>query len=83
MTAEIQALFLELSVRVLTFNAPFGFSILRAECEQRGFCFELPGIMIDPFVIDKQVDRHRSGKRQLANVTQPRFEYPYWRFVAL
>ena len=60
----------ELSLPVVAFNAPFDFSILRAECERHELPFTVPDLVVDPFVLDKQIDRYRKGKRQLANVAE-------------
>lgn len=65
-------------VPVVVFNACFDFTVLEHECARVG----VPGVMarlapgalfgpvIDPFVIDKQVDRYRRGKRTLGAVCE-------------
>lgn len=60
-------------VPVVAFNACFDFTILDRECRRVGVPAvadrlvkgALFGPVIDPFVIDKQVDRYRRGKRTL------------------
>ncbi|MCI1207213.1 MAG: 3'-5' exonuclease [Microbacteriaceae bacterium] len=53
-------------VPVVAYNAPYDFSILRAEAER----LDLPPLItpspiVDPLVIDKEVDTYRRGKRTL------------------
>lgn len=55
---------------VVAFNAVFDFSILRAECERHGIDFNLPSLIVDPHVIDKQFDKYRKGKRTLTATTE-------------
>jgi DNA polymerase III subunit epsilon len=50
---------------VVVMNAPYDLAVLRAEAERFGLEFPLPKPVIDPLVIDKQVDRYRRGKRRL------------------
>jgi DNA polymerase-3 subunit epsilon len=53
-------------IPVVAYNAPYDFTILRNHAEIFGLAWpqELSPI-IDPLVIDKKVDRYRSGKRRL------------------
>lgn len=56
---------------VVVYNAPYDLTLLRAECVRHGI--EWPGGLapvVDPLVIDKQVDRYRKGKRTLEVVAQ-------------
>lgn len=53
------------SIPVVAFNAVYDFSILRSECERHGIQFELPELIVDPHVLDKQFDKYRKGKRTL------------------
>ncbi|EMY35619.1 DNA polymerase III subunit epsilon [Arthrobacter crystallopoietes BAB-32] len=66
--AEISSVlggFFAAGVPVIAFNASYDFTVLKSECDRHG----LPGCparpVIDPFVLDKQVDRYRRGKRTL------------------
>lgn len=54
---------------LVIYNAPYDLSLLRAECERYGVSWPgAPSPVIDPLVIDKQVDRFRKGKRTLEAV---------------
>lgn len=56
---------------VVVYNAPYDLTLLRAEAVRHGIAWPgLPSPVIDPLVIDKQVDRFRKGKRTLDVVTQ-------------
>lgn len=56
---------------VVAYNAAFDLSLIDAECARHGleglveFCGRDVTPVLDPYVIDKQVDRFRPGKRQL------------------
>lgn len=51
------------------FNATYDFTLLARECERYGLGqMEVRGPILDPYVIDKAVDRFRRGKRQLVDV---------------
>lgn len=53
------------------FNAPYDCTLLDRELRRHDLGgFEIQGVVIDPFVIDKQVDRYRRGRRQLVDVAQ-------------
>jgi DNA polymerase-3 subunit epsilon len=49
---------------VIAFNAAFDFTILERECQRYGSPFTLP-FVVDPFVLDKQLDKWRKGSRTL------------------
>ena len=55
---------------LVAYNAPFDLSLLRAE-QQR---YDVPGAavapVLDPLIIDKQLDRYRKGKRTLVAVAE-------------
>jgi len=56
---------------VVVYNAPYDLTLLRAEVERHGLAWRgVPSPIIDPLVIDKQVDRFRKGKRTLELVAQ-------------
>ena len=53
------------------FNAPYDCTLLDRELRRHDLGgFEIRGVVIDPFVIDKQVDRYRKGRRQLVDVAR-------------
>ncbi|MGO3885966.1 MAG: 3'-5' exonuclease, partial [Mycetocola sp.] len=52
-------------IAVVAYNAPFDFSLLAAEAERYGVAPLAAHPVIDPLVIDKQLDRYRKGKRTL------------------
>lgn len=61
----LQAMF-ERGFAVAAFNAPYDFSILRAEEARYSLApLEGPRPIIDPLIIDRQLDRFRKGKRTL------------------
>ena len=65
--AEIVSLLLELNAQMplVAFNAPYDFSILKFEAERYELPPLLPKPVIDPLVLDRQLDRWRKGKRNL------------------
>ena len=54
---------------VIAFNAAFDFTILERECRRNGSAFALP-FVVDPFVIDKVMDKWRKGSRTLTATCQ-------------
>jgi DNA polymerase-3 subunit epsilon len=63
--AELQALF-DSSIPVVAYNASYDFTILQREAVRYSHDpLSNPSPIIDPLVIDKQVDRYRKGKRTL------------------
>ncbi|MCR8669691.1 exonuclease domain-containing protein [Agrococcus sp. HG114] len=55
---------------VCAFNAAYDFSLLAAECRRHGIEPLDARPVIDPMVIDRQVDRYRRGKRTLTVATE-------------
>lgn len=53
---------------VVVMNAPYDLAVLRGEAERYGLEFPTPKPIIDPLVIDKQVDKYRRGKRRLPDL---------------
>jgi len=51
---------------LIAFNASYDFSVLYSEALRYDMPPFIPGNVIDPFIIDKQVDKFRKGKRTLA-----------------
>lgn len=52
---------------VVAYNGSYDFTITARECARHGLNFAIPHV-IDPFVIDKHVDKWRKGKRTLTAV---------------
>lgn len=53
-------------VPVVAYNAAFDLTVLDREARRhRGIPVPVTGPVVDPFVIDKQIDRYRKGKRTL------------------
>ena len=50
---------------LVAYNASYDLSTLKAEAERYGFRPYEPKFVVDPFVIDKQIDKYRRGKRTL------------------
>lgn len=53
---------------IVAFNASYDFSVLHAEALRYGLVPLIPGNVIDPFIIDKQVDKFR---KESARLPQP------------
>lgn len=63
--------FFEKGIPVVAYNAPYDFTILRNHANLFTIPWmEAPMPVIDPLVIDKKVDRYRSGKRRLEVVAE-------------
>ena len=63
LTAEFEA-----GSAVVVMNAPYDLGVLREEAVRHGVGFPEPRTVIDPLVIDKQVDKYRRGKRTLGDL---------------
>lgn len=65
--AEISAHLRDLfqTMPVLAFNASYDFTVLARESARHGVPELVPQPVIDPFIIDKHVDKYRRGKRTL------------------
>ena len=57
-------------IPVLAFNASYDFTVLNRECERFGLNAPIPSPVIDPYILDKQVDKYRRGKRTLTALTE-------------
>lgn len=55
---------------VVMFNARFDWPLLIAEAERHGVDFPCIAPVLDPYLIDRMVDRDRRGKRRLVMVAQ-------------
>lgn len=57
---------LRAEIPVVAYNAPYDFGVLRAESKRHNIpVIGDPAPIVDPLVIDKEVDRYRKGKRTL------------------
>lgn len=56
----------DLGAPIIVFNAPYDLRVLAQEAERHGADLPVVTSVIDPLVIDKQVDRFRRGKRTLS-----------------
>ncbi|MGN6444943.1 exonuclease domain-containing protein [Amnibacterium sp.] len=64
--AAIRSVFLR-GFPLVVYNAPYDLTLLAAEAERhRLWPLEVTAPIVDPFVLDKQIDRFRKGKRTLA-----------------
>lgn len=54
---------------VVAFNACFDLTLMDAEGQRLGFAPLQPGLVVDPFVIDREMDKYRKGKRTLGDVS--------------
>ncbi|TKV29661.1 3'-5' exonuclease [Arthrobacter sp. NamB2] len=52
-------------VPVLAYNARYDFTVLAQEGRRYGVDTPEPSLVIDPYIMDKQADRYRRGKRTL------------------
>lgn len=55
-------------IPLVAFNACFDFTVLDREARRHGYAPLAPTRVVDPFVLDKQVDRYRRGGRKLTDV---------------
>ncbi|WP_182346386.1 exonuclease domain-containing protein [Tomitella gaofuii] len=53
---------------VVAFNASFDLTLMDAEGRRQGFPPLAPALVADPYVIDREMDRYRKGKRTLGDV---------------
>ncbi|MBF4993719.1 3'-5' exonuclease [Arthrobacter gandavensis] len=57
-------------IPVLAFNAAYDFTVLAREAERHGRASPVPFPVIDPYILDKQADRFRRGKRTLTAMAE-------------
>ena len=57
--------YFDAGIPVMAFNAAYDFTVLARECSRYGLPAPAAAPVIDPYVLDKQVDRYRRGKRTL------------------
>ncbi|MFC7401996.1 3'-5' exonuclease [Citricoccus sp. GCM10030269] len=60
--------FFDAGIPVIAFNACYDFTVMDRELARRGLEPLQNQWIIDPYVIDKQVDKYRKGKRTLTDV---------------
>lgn len=66
--AEINAhlaAYVEAGIPIIAYNAPYDFTVMHSESLRHGLTPVVPTAVIDPYVLDKQLDRYRKGKRNL------------------
>lgn len=57
-------------IPVVAFNGVYDFTVMDRETRRHGIAPLEPMPVIDPYVIDKQLDRYRKGKRTLTAVSE-------------
>lgn len=57
-------------IPVVAFNAVYDFTVMDREARRHGIAPLQPQPVVDPFVVDKQLDRFRKGKRTLGAVSE-------------
>ena len=57
-------------IPVIAFNGVYDFTVMDREARRHGIAPLDPTPVIDPYVIDKQLDRYRKGKRTLSAVSE-------------
>jgi DNA polymerase III subunit epsilon len=67
---EVLAGMFDAGIPVMAFNASYDFTVLGAECGRHGITACTPLPVIDPYIMDKQMDRYRRGKRTLTAMSQ-------------
>lgn len=59
------------NIALVVYNAPYDLSLLAAECARHQLAMpELGKVVVDPLVVDKQVDRYRKGGRKLGTTAE-------------
>ena len=60
-----------LGMPVVIYNAPFDLSMLDCELRRHGYDgLTVGGLVVDPFVLDKALDRYRKGSRKLIDTAR-------------
>ena len=70
--AEISSFLADLflTMPVIAFNAAYDFTVLDREAKRHGLAVLQPSPVIDPYILDKQVDKYRRGKRNLSVMSE-------------
>jgi DNA polymerase-3 subunit epsilon len=58
----------DIRIPLVAFNACYDFTVLDREARRHGLLPLVPYPVIDPYVVDKQVDKYRRGSRKLTDV---------------
>ncbi|UQN13721.1 3'-5' exonuclease [Gulosibacter sp. ACHW.36C] len=59
------------NIPLVVYNAPYDLSLLAAECARHQLAMpDLGKVVVDPLIIDKQVDRYRKGGRKLGTTAE-------------
>ncbi|MEU1853646.1 exonuclease domain-containing protein [Streptomyces sp. NPDC019990] len=68
--AEVLAAYAAKSWPIVVMNAPFDLTILERECARYGVqsVWDSTPVVLDPWVLDKRLDRYRKGKRRLVDL---------------
>lgn len=59
----------EAGIPVIAFNACYDFTVMAYEAKRHHVVYSAPKPVIDPYVLDKAMDRYRRGKRTLTEVS--------------
>ena len=62
--------FMQHRVPIVAYNGVYDFTVLAAELARRNMAELAVAGIVDPFVLDKQADTYRKGKRTLAVVSE-------------
>lgn len=58
-------------IALVVYNAPYDLTLLAAECARHGLAMpQLGKVVVDPLIVDKQVDRYRKGGRKLGTTAE-------------
>ncbi|WP_104165972.1 3'-5' exonuclease [Arthrobacter sp. SX1312] len=68
--SAVLARFFSAGIPVLAFNARYDFTVLAQEGRRHAARVPVPSPVIDPYIMDKQADRYRRGKRTLTAVCE-------------
>lgn len=68
--AQVLAGLFAADIPVMAFNACYDFTVLARECGRHGIAAPDPFPVLDPYIMDKQVDRYRRGKRTLTALAE-------------
>jgi DNA polymerase-3 subunit epsilon len=68
--ASVLTRFFGAGTPVLAYNARYDFTVLAREGLRHSVRTPVPSLVVDPFIMDKQADRYRRGKRTLSAVCE-------------
>ncbi|MFD2758835.1 exonuclease domain-containing protein [Gulosibacter faecalis] len=59
------------NIALVVYNAPYDLTLLQAECARHNLPMpQLGKVVVDPLIVDKQVDRYRKGGRKLGTTAE-------------